>query len=385
MMSAETSESSKELNFQVETSWIREWLLLETSVSNTGVILNCALFDLENMSLDSSQQNLEMSEPITSTSTSRGQLNQGGFGNNMNSNLSSFFSSFKLYAKALEVDLQIKRKYLNKYCKTLSHFLNDQGITSGLIEFPNDIMEENGYQLVKLLEFFGGSLNLNIIQQDNLFDHLNDSIAETKMPAFRSKTKQNSNNVLYDSKGVLNKKINSQKEMNAGITKENNTQRVMKQHAWLNKLLNYLKNFGMHLNSIRPEFLLSYQDLIVYWKIKDSKKVFVKKYKLSHQQYNLLNKYAWCTLFFQIIKVFYFIPNLRPKKSFFEIGNYITPAFENKFKLESKKKYFSESENLLIFWLSSAFDQIFNKEIRFSSFRDLRTSTIIASVIGRNN
>ena len=121
------------------------------------------------------------------------------------------------------------------------------------------------------------------------------------------------------------------------------------------------------------------------WKIKDSKKVFVKKYKLSHQQYNLLNKYAWCTLFFQIIKVFYFIPNLRPKKSFFEIGNYITPAFENKFKLESKKKYFSESENLLIIWLTSAFDQIFNKEIRFSSFRDLRTSTIIASVIGRNN
>ena len=73
-------------------------------------------------------------------------------------------------------------------------------------------------------------------------------------------------------------------------------------HSWLNKLLNYLKNFGMHLNSIRPEFLLSYQDLILFWKLKDSKKVFVKKYKLSLQQYNLLNKYAWCTLFFQIIK-----------------------------------------------------------------------------------
>ena len=58
----------------------------------------------------------------------------------------------------------------------------------------------------------------------------------------------------------------------------------------------------MHLNSIRPEYLMSYQDLVVYWKLTDSKKIFVKKYKLSAQQYSILNKYSWCTLFFQIIK-----------------------------------------------------------------------------------
>ena len=86
-----------------------------------------------------------------------------------------------------------------------------------------------------------------------------------------------------------------------------------------------------------------------------------------------------------LTKVFYLVPLLRPKKPFFEIGNYINSTFELKLKLESKKKFFSESENLLIYWLTFAFENIFNKEIRFSSFRDLRTSTLIAAVIGKIN
>jgi hypothetical protein len=207
IMSSQTTEQSKEVTFYVETSWIREWLLLETSLSNTGANLNCALFDLENMSLDSSLQNFEISEAMTSMSTARGQTNRGAFSNNINSNLSSFFNSFKLYAKALEVDLQIKRKYLNRYCKTLSHFLNDHGITSGLIEFPKDIIEENGYQLVKLLEFFGGGINLNVIRQDNMFKQHVESMIDTKISTFKSKNKQNSINMIQDLKGQSNKKV----------------------------------------------------------------------------------------------------------------------------------------------------------------------------------
>jgi hypothetical protein len=199
-------DSQSEDSFYVNTTWVREWLLLETSASNTGACLNCALFDLDNMSLDSSQINIDASQQMTSLSTSRGIPSQGAFSNNMASNLSSFFNSFKIYPKALEIDLQIKRKYLKKYCTTLSHFLNDQGITSGFIEFPNDIIEDNGYQLVKLLEFFGEGLNLPSVKKDNLFESNLDSVAETKNQNYKSKSKQNSFNMLPDLKSI-NKKV----------------------------------------------------------------------------------------------------------------------------------------------------------------------------------
>ena len=80
--------------------------------------------------------------------------------------------------------------------------------------------------------------------------------------------------------------------------------------------------------------------------------------------------------------VFYLVPALHPKKPYIGIGNYITPSFELKLKMEPKRKYFSQSEHLLLFWLTSAFEIIFNKEIRITSFRDLRTSNLIAAVIG---
>lgn len=152
------------------------------------------------MSLDSSQANLNASHQMTSLSTSRGLPSQGTFSNNMNSNMNSFFNSFKLYAKALEVDLLMKHKYLKRYCQTLSHFLNDQGITSGFIEFPGDIIEDNGLQLVKFLEFFGEGLNLSVIKKDNLFEGA-DSGSELKGSHFKFKSKQSSFHLIPDAKG----------------------------------------------------------------------------------------------------------------------------------------------------------------------------------------
>ena len=205
-MSFQTTEVTKEESYHITTSWVREWLLLETSLSNTGAYLNCSLFDLGNVSLNLNQANVDANGPMASMSTSRVPTTQGTFLNNMGNNLSSFFNSFKIYAKALEVDLQLKRKYLNKHCHTISHFLNDQGITSELIDFPNDIIEENGYQLVKLLEFFGGGLNLSIIKQDNLFDNFADSMMDNKTFKHKNKSKQNNMNIIPDSK-IFNKKV----------------------------------------------------------------------------------------------------------------------------------------------------------------------------------
>lgn len=204
-LSCQTAEVSSEDSFYVNTTWVREWLLLETSPSNTGACLNCALFDLDNMSLDSFQMNANGSHQITSLSTSRGMPSQGTFSNNMTNNLSSFFNSFKIYAKALEVDLQMKRKYLKRYCETLSHFLNDQGITSGFIEFPGDLIEENGVQLVKFLEFFGEGLNLISIKKDNLFESHVEVNAEGKNAGFKFKSRQNSFNLIPELKSGVKK------------------------------------------------------------------------------------------------------------------------------------------------------------------------------------
>lgn len=70
------------------------------------------------------------------------------------------------------------------------------------------------------------------------------------------------------------------------------------------------------------------------------------------------------------------------KKSFYDIGTEISSSFETKLKNENKSSYFSESEHVLLFWLKSAFEKINKKQIRLNSFRDLRTSSLIASIIG---
>ena len=203
--SSQTSEKPKEESYYIITSWLREWLLLETSSSNSGACLNYSLFDLENVSLEGSNDNDNSNGLFTSTSTSHRGNSQRTFLNNMGNNLSSFFNSFNIYPKTLEVDMQLKKKHLDKHCKTLSNFLNDQGITSGTIDFPQEIIEENGYQLVKLLEFFGGGLNISVVKQDGLFNANQDSMNEQKSSGYKSKSKQNSINMLPDLKSMNNR------------------------------------------------------------------------------------------------------------------------------------------------------------------------------------
>lgn len=125
--------------------------------------------------------------------------------------------------------------------------------------------------------------------------------------------------------------------------KEVNSQRVIKLHKWLKNLLEHLKKTGMHLNSIRPEYMLSYADLVTYWKLVDSKQVFVKKYKLSMQQYSFLNKYAWCTLFFQITKrrhnrSFLLDPRPASQKTLLRNWQLHQPIFRNKVQTRPQEK-----------------------------------------------
>ena len=150
----------------VNTSWIREWMMLEVSQSNTGACLNSALFSLENISLDSSTTALSMGDQATPMPSFKNNLSGGS----MNNNISSFFLSFTLDLKALEVDMLIKLKSLESYCKCIAQLLNDQGVTSGIIDFPMDVIEDNGFQLVKLLEIFGSQINLSFIKLDSLID-----------------------------------------------------------------------------------------------------------------------------------------------------------------------------------------------------------------------
>ena len=72
-------------------------------------------------------------------------------------------------------------------------------------------------------------------------------------------------------------------------------------------------------------------------------------------------------------------PKLRIKKPFFDIGAYISPSFESKFKIDGKKSGLAESEKLLVYWLTFAYENLLQKKVRMTSFRDLRTSVFIAA------
>ena len=221
--------------------------------------------------------------------------------------MSTFFHSFLLDPKAIEIDLQMKSKYLNTHCLTLSRFLNDQGVSGGVISFPDDLIKENGALLIKLLEFFGPPINMNVLKQDSLLESSvppNDTSKTNQMTSHsKDKSRINHSNKISFAPGT-----GSSQNLQLGIYKESfqdlnsNNQYVWKLQGWYMKVLNYLKTFGLLLNCLRPEFLMSYADLVAFWKLNDSKNVFIKKYKISPQQHEFLSKFSWCALFFQIIK-----------------------------------------------------------------------------------
>lgn len=141
---------------------------------------------------------------------------------------------------------------LGKSAEHVVRWLNFNAILNSISKFPSDVADNNGSQIFELIQFLTG-----------------------KMP----QCKASLNNVTKKSERI---------------------KLLWKQY---DDLIRSLKENGALLNTIRPEYLLKYQDFNNY--TKSNPNVYVQDAKLSEAKFNYLTLDAWITLFYQIIKIYY--------------------------------------------------------------------------------
>ena len=195
-----------------------------------------------------------------------------------------------------------KEKYKNiekltEMANTIKSWFKEYGIAS-IEKYPEEVINNNGAQIYDLINF----LIKNNLSKPNLSNSLK---------------KNEKVKAIYDS--------------------------------YL-KLLNFLKEHNAMLNTIRPHFLLSYKNLLIYFKNNKNKFVHNSYYKFSEKKFNYYSLKSWILLFNQIIKIFFISRiNLKSYKqsltsiSKFEVSNFDYPI--------EKNCLYSIPELLLFKWL----------------------------------
>jgi hypothetical protein len=119
--------------------------------------------------------------------------------------------------------------------------------------------------------------------------------------------------------------------------------------AQYEELILFLKENGGLLNSIRPYFLLSYQDYLNYIKIDPAKDhVAVSCLRIPENRFDYIQTESWVQLTNQIVKIFYLSRvTLKPQRSW----HLPIPPLPDHYSLESN--LYSEQEVMLIHWLES--------------------------------
>ena len=95
-------------------------------------------------------------------------------------------------------------------------------------------------------------------------------------------------------------KFFSYDSMNNSI-KNNRIETFAKQYE---NLIKYLKEHGALLNTIRPHYLLGFNDFMSFLKNFSDEESYFRK-KMTEKKFWYLSNDSWITLFYQIIKIFY--------------------------------------------------------------------------------
>ena len=146
----------------------------------------------------------------------------------------------------------IPKNLLEKSADHILRWLNHNALNSPIQSFPGDVINNNGAQIFELLTFLVG-----------------------KFPNFKEKIELN-------------------------MKRGEKVQKLMKQYQ---DLLLYLKQNGALLNTIRPQYLMTYQDYNFFIKTQPIEFVNPSSLKLSENKFNYLSMDSWITLFYQILKV----------------------------------------------------------------------------------
>ncbi|EGR27115.1 hypothetical protein IMG5_201370 [Ichthyophthirius multifiliis] len=217
------------------------------------------------------------------------------------------YSSTKSQAQALGY-YPIPKVLLDKSIEYITRWLNYNILQSPIKKFPSCIIEHNGSQIFELIFFLTG------------------------------------NNQCQSLKANIN----------SLLPKNEQIQKIYKQY---DDLLRFLKKEGAFLNHIRPEYLLSYRDYVIFIKFLPSQLISTVSQSgimLSQNTFLYLQIDAWITVFYQILKI-YFLNRVNTKN--FKLIQGIPSDKLTIPDYIQNSNALSTSESLVIYWIECIFQR----------------------------
>ena len=242
---------------------------------------------------------------------------------------SSVASTTKSSKSVLGFD-PISRNLLEKSCEILMRWLNHTALNLTIQNFPGDLIQNNGLHIFELINFLTG-----------------------KTPGFKAK-------------------------IDLSWKRSEKVQALMRQY---HELLKFLKEGGAFLNTIRPQYLLSYLDYNAFIKTQSHENFSVSAIKISENRFNYISQDAWITLIYQILKIYYL--SRITLKNFKILQGIPTEKLIINESLIDGSNFLSQSECILLRWLEIAIEiQNTSQSKRLINFStDMKSCLSIASII----
>jgi hypothetical protein len=193
---------------------------------------------------------------------------------------------------------------LEKNCEYVTRWLNMTVLQNSTVQnFPSDIIQNNGTQVYELIQYLSGK----------------------KAPG-------------------------QVKSFGSGNNKKDSLKLLQTQYE---ELINFLKVNGAHLNTVRPEYLLSLSDYNKFLKL--NPKAENMKPKTLERIFPYLSMDSWITLFYQVIKIYYL--NRVTPKSFKSLPG--MPSNEtNVDNAMQNSNIYSVPETILLKWMQHHYNKV---------------------------
>jgi hypothetical protein len=220
---------------------------------------------------------------------------------------------------------------LEKSCDYVVRWFNSMIQTSSLQSYPADVINNNGTQIFELIQFLSGK----------------------KPPGQASKAALTA----------------------ASANVKDYLKVIVQQYE---DLINFLKVNGAHLNTVRPEYLLSLGDYNKFLKM-NPKDENVKQ-KAIERVWPYLALESWLTIFYQVLKIYYL--NRVTAKSFKNLPG-IAQSETNVEPNMTKSNLYSVPESILLKWMTYHYRRVhpMHPKVITNFDADLQDGTVIAALI----
>ena len=267
----------------------------------------------------------------------------------------------KLYQDASSDKEDGKGGFTNKYSRT-------GGASSVVSRTARSLIGYNPvplYVLEKNCDYISRWLNLTVLQNSTLQNYPLDIISSNGSQIYDL--------ILY----LSGKKApgNVKNQANVSTNKKDALKNLLLQYE---ELINFLKINGAHLNTVRPEYLLSFSDYNKFLKTNPSQGDL--KQKTLERMFPYLSAESWLTLFYQILKIYYL--NRVTPKSFKNLPGVPPQEATVESHMQGSNVY-SVPETILLKWMQYHYNLI-NPLLpkRLTNFdADLQDGRVFAALI----